>query len=176
MLWTALAFVLLVFVSVRLKQFAANGRTLGWPVRTRVLLTDSEKALYARLCEAFPDHVVLAQVALSQIIEVEPVRNRLAVRNRFNQLVADFVICSRAFEVMAVIELDDRSHLEAGRGDADARKTKVLAAAGHKLVRLHVSRMPDVAELQKRVLAPEAGGAPRSGSRESRSGARAAFG
>ncbi len=98
---------------------------------------------------------MLSQVALSQLIEVQGGRWRHAVLNRFVRLVADFVVCTRAFEVVAVLELDDRSHEIAARAAADARKTDFLAAAGYKLIRVHVSKMPSVVELQSLILRPE---------------------
>ena len=43
-----------------------RGAGRHWPVSARALLTPPEQVLYRRLKAAFPDHVVLAQVALSQ--------------------------------------------------------------------------------------------------------------
>jgi hypothetical protein len=130
-----------------LRNPTRTGGAREWPVTASAPLSEIEQVLYWRLCEAFPGHVILAQVALSQIIRVERPPN-LAVFNRFSQLVADFVICTKAFGVTAVVELDDKSHGRADRADADARKAAVLGAAGHPLVRVPVSRMPTVTELR----------------------------
>jgi hypothetical protein len=139
---------LCILAVVALKSLKGKRGVPSWPVRGREPLSAPEQVLYWRLCEAYPDHVVLAQVALSQLIAVERGANRRAVFNRFSQLVADFVICTKGFTVSAVIELDDRSHETAARAAADARKTAVLSAAGYPLVRVHVSKMPTVAELR----------------------------
>ena len=125
-------------------------------------LSRPEQSLYWRLCEAFPDHIVLAQVAIAQLLEVETVANRRAVFNRYRQLVADFVVCTRAFGVVAVIELDDHLHQNPGRADADERKSAALGAAGLLLLRYSVKALPAVGELRS-VLAGHAGpdaGAP----------------
>ena len=125
---------------------AGSGR--AWPVAAQPLLSVPEQVLYRRLREAFPDHVVLAQVALSQLIVVRAGPQWQAVHNRINRLVADFVVCSPDFTTLLVIELDDRSHGRRDRQDADARKSEALAAAGLRLVRYSVKSMPDVATLR----------------------------
>jgi Protein of unknown function (DUF2726) len=148
MKWALILVALCAVAVVALNSLKRKGGDTSWPVRGRAPLSPPEQVLYWRLCEAFPGHVVLAQVALSQLISVERSGNRRAVFNRFSQLVADFVVCTKAFEVAAVVELDDRSHETAARAAADARKTSVLAAAGYPLVRVRVSKMPTVAELR----------------------------
>ena len=112
---------------------AGSGR--AWPVAAQPLLSVPEQVLYRRLREAFPDHVVLAQVALSQLIVVRAGPQWQAVHNRINRLVADFVVCSPDFTTR-------------DRQDADARKSEALAAAGLRLVRYSVKSMPDVATLR----------------------------
>jgi len=133
---------------------ATPKRTAGarrWPVRKRAPLSRPEQVLYWRLCEAFPGQVVLSQVALSQLIDVDSADKRRGVRNSFDRLVVDFVVCSKAFGVSAVIKLDDRSHERSDRVDADARKTAVLGAAGYALIRVQVSKMPTASELRELV-------------------------
>jgi very-short-patch-repair endonuclease len=130
---------------------------LDWPVRAKPLLTPAEQTLFRRLCEAFPDHFVFAQVALSQLIDVDRVPNRRSVFNRFSQLVADFVLCTKALAVVAVIELDDSSHDREGRRATDAKKAGVLEAAGYRLVRFRVSKMPNTADARAQILEAMAG-------------------
>jgi hypothetical protein len=91
----------------------------------------------------YPDHKIFVQVALSQLIDVpEDHPERQSIRNRFSQLVADFVLCRSDLSVVAVIELDDRSHESAVRQGADARKTKALEDAGLRLVRIAAGSLP----------------------------------
>src|SRR5580692_3355416 len=83
------------------------------PVTAKPLLTRPEQQLYGRLVRAFPGHIILAQVALSQLLTVARAvahRDAQSTTNRFRQLVADFVLCAPDFTAVAVIELDDRSH------------------------------------------------------------------
>jgi hypothetical protein len=71
------------------------------------------------------------------------------VFNRYNRLTADFVLCSPDFRVLAILELDDRSHDRPKRLEADGRKAGVLQAAGIPLHRLNVNPMPGEAELRE---------------------------
>jgi len=89
-------------------------------------------------------------VALSQLIDVpESHPERLSIRNRFSQLVADFVLCRADLSIVAVIELDDGSHERADRRAADARKTKALTDAGLKLVRVPAGPLPTSEKLRQ---------------------------
>lgn len=142
------------YLAARLSKRAANS-TSPWPVYGKRLLGEREQVLYWRLCSTFPEHVVLAQVAFSQLLGVKKnTANRQAVSNRFRQLCADFVICKRTFEPIAVIELDGLSHDHPRRQGADERKAAALDSAGVQLVRVNVARIPDEAEL-KRLVARE---------------------
>jgi hypothetical protein len=131
-----------------------------WPVAARNLLSDRENSLYQCLLSLYPDHKIFVQVALSQLIDVtEDHPARQSIRNRFSQLVADFVLCRSNLSVVAVIELDDRSHERADRKDADARKNKALADAGIRLVRIPAGTLPSEDTL--RDLVDETGNVPR---------------
>jgi len=148
-----LGIVVLVALSKLLRRKSPAGE---WAVEPVGPLSEPEQVLYWRLREACPEHQVLAQVALSQMLRAKRGANRQATFNRFSQLVADFVVCTKAFEVVAVIELDDRSHDSAARAAADKRKNEVLAAAGYRLIRVSVSKMPSVTELRSLLPAADA--------------------
>jgi hypothetical protein len=114
-----------------------------WPVSARDLLSRREKKLYQSLVALYPDHRLLVQVALSQLINID--RNHPqseSIRARYKQLVADFVLCRSDLTVVAVIELDDRTHAWPKRKAADARKNKALADARIRLVRIPAGRLP----------------------------------
>jgi very-short-patch-repair endonuclease len=121
-----------------------------WPVAARKLLTNREQSLYRDLLSLYPDHKLFVQVALSRMIDVpENHPERQSIRNRFSQLVADFVLCRGDLSVVAVIELDDCSHERRDRQDADARKTKALADAGLRLVRIPTGDLPSKNKLRE---------------------------
>ena len=150
----ALLLVLLAFagfLALARKGFFTKGRAVGahhWPVFPKQVLTPVEQQLYHRLIRAFPDHVVLAQVAFSQLVGVKKGENFTAIWNRYNRLTADFVLCTKDFRTVAVLELDDRSHDNPSRMDADRRKAAICEAAGIPLHRLNVNPLPNETELR----------------------------
>lgn len=144
--WIVAASMVLIVVVAGLSALARTNRRIGgpWPVYAKRLLGEREQVLYWRLVAAFPNHVVLAQVALSQLLGVEKgTTHRQAVSNRFRQLCADFVTCERHFTAIAVVELDGLSPEQPRRADADLRKVQALQSAGLPLVRINVADMPD---------------------------------
>ena len=143
-MWIVLLIAALVGLWL-LREFANNvpRENSHWPVFARAPLTMREQFLYHRLSVMYPEHIILAQVALSQIIDVSPgTPNRQAIRGKFKQLVADFVLCRSDFSIVAVIELDDPSHAQPHRQDADARKTKAVESAGLTFVRIPAGPIP----------------------------------
>jgi very-short-patch-repair endonuclease len=114
-------------------------RTYEQPVAKRPL-TEREQSMYLRLAQALPEHMVLAQVSFSALLDAKT----KAGRNRFNQKTADFVICDKAFNVIAEVELDDSSHN--GKGPQDAQRDDMLKAAGYKVLRF--KSVPTVAAIQ----------------------------
>jgi hypothetical protein len=135
-----------------------------WPVAAKQLLTGHEKLLYQRLLSLYPDHKLFVQVAFSQMIDVDRRHpERASIRARYKQLVADFVLCRADLSVIAVIELDDPSHVRSDRQYADARKSKALADAGIRLVRVPAGRIPSEDDLRALI---NADGAAEEGVRE----------
>jgi hypothetical protein len=149
--------VALVLASVSALLLLRRPRlTKVFPVTAKPLLSRPEQLLYGRLVRAFPGHVVLAQVALSQLLVVDRADgdgNARSIANRFRQLVADFVLCAPDFTAVAVIELDDRSHRRNVQRERDQRKDRFLQAAGIKVIRLAVSDIPSEAALKALVAA-----------------------
>lgn len=100
-------------------------------------LTDREQGCYYRLVSNLgPDFIVLAQVAFSQILQVrggtqdENFRKFATMR----QKVADFLICRKDFTILAVVELDDRSHR--GKEEQDKARDEIFKQAGLLVFRL----------------------------------------
>lgn len=140
----------LVYISMLL-LLRRSGLTKALPVTAKPLLSRPEQLLYGRLVRAFPGHVILAQVALSQLLVVarrDAAGSRQSTFNGFRQLVADFVVCAPDFTALAVIELDDRSHRRNVQRERDQRKDRFLQAAGIKVIRIAVADMPNEAQLK----------------------------
>jgi very-short-patch-repair endonuclease len=120
--------LLIVVIALATGPIKGRARTRAAP-RAKRPLTQREQAMYFRLLQAVPEHVVMPQVSFSALLDARSI----ATRNTFDRKTADFVICSKAFEVVAVVELDDSSHR--GRAKEDAARESLLTKAGYKVVR-----------------------------------------
>jgi very-short-patch-repair endonuclease len=99
-----------------------------------------------RLQQAFPNDIVLTQVAFSALLTAKD----LPTRATFNRKVADFVVATKAFEVLAVIELDDASHR--GREGLDGKRDELLERAGYRVLRF--KSVPDADAVRRAVRPP----------------------
>jgi very-short-patch-repair endonuclease len=131
-----------LFVAAKVKS-STGSETGEWPFYAKKPLSSPEQALYFRLSNSLPEHIVLAQVALSRLLGVKKGNNYRAWANRINRMSADFVVCSKDSSIVAVIELDDASHEREDRKVADTKKDKALSAAGVRVIRWHAKSLPD---------------------------------
>lgn len=133
----ALAVGLVVFLAPQKKRkstFSANAKKP---------LTKNEQPMYFRLIESFPELIVLAQVSFSALMS----STATASRNKYDRKTADFVLCTKSFDVVAVIELDDASHN--GRAKEDNDRDALLTGVGYRVLRF--KKTPDVAALHAAV-------------------------
>jgi hypothetical protein len=107
-------------------------------------LTAAEQAVYFRLVEALPDHVVLAQVQVSQVVGIKKEKGFQTWFNKISRKSYDYLVCAKDFTVVAAIELDDATHQRSDRQVADADKNTATAAAGYKLIRWQATNPPAV--------------------------------
>ncbi|MES2886356.1 MAG: DUF2726 domain-containing protein [Pseudomonadota bacterium] len=135
--------MVLAFVIFQALKNQSAGSEGDWPLYAKRPMSMREHELYWKLLKALPDHIVLSQVALSQIVGVKKGHKALPLRNRYDRKVADFVVCAKDASVLAVIELDDATHEREDRKNADAVKDKVLRCAGIKLIRWQAKSLPD---------------------------------
>ena len=119
------------------------------PYKMKNLMTPTELRLFTRLVDAFPQHFIMSQVQLSQIIVPKGSDNYMGWLNKISRMSLDFVICDNESKPLCVIELDDASHLAKSRIVTDTKKDLSLQAAGIRMVRIKVSEIPSVSELTK---------------------------
>jgi very-short-patch-repair endonuclease len=139
--------VIVVFAILKAK-FQGGAGDAVWPFYAKKPLSQPEQVLYFRLIQALPEHVILAQVQLSRLLGVKKGNNYQAWYNRINRMSADFVVCNKDSNIVAVIELDDATHQREDRQAADAKKDKALASAGVRIVRWQAKSIPDIAAIQ----------------------------
>jgi very-short-patch-repair endonuclease len=146
---TVLAGAVLALARERRSAASFSDFDRPWPLESEgTLLTDTELVLYRRLVQAAPEHIVLSQVQLQQMIRFRRGARRQSIANRINQLCVDFLIVEPDTSIVAAIELDDASHFREDRRWADARKTHALRSAGIPLLRWNVRQLPTVRAIE----------------------------
>jgi len=105
------------------------------------VITAFESKMFTRLKDAFPHHHILAQVAFSALIT----HDNMKMRSKFNRKVTDFVVMDREYNVVAIIELDDPTHI--GKEQEDAERDAMLIAAGYTVIRY--TEIPTIRQLQR---------------------------
>ena len=100
----------------------------------------AEQAMYWRLVKSLPDHVVLAKVALNRCVGVKGPAFDILSRESL-----DFVICNKAMQIIAAIELEDQNAPSESRQNADQMKENALDIVGIKLLKWSASPLPSEA-------------------------------
>jgi len=119
-----------------------------WPFQKRKLITATETVLFERLRQALPDHYIFTQVQLAQLVAIKKGHSFKMWFSRISQMSVDFVIADEFLNTIAAVELDDKSHYsDEDRHKADAKKDKVLTAAGIRVVRWRCEIMPSVEQI-----------------------------
>lgn len=121
------------------------------PYYAKKVMSKPEQVLYYKLIEALPDHIVLAQVQLSRFLGVKKDYQFHEWNNKINRMSADFLICKKDSSVVAVIELDDKSHEDEKRKQADNKKDKAINSSGLVVIRWNVQNMPDSQKIKEQL-------------------------
>lgn len=137
--WAALA--LLAIAALGLLAIALRRRGPAFRVVKRALLTENEKEFLERLEDAFPGHRIMVQVCMGALM-APAVRgggaDYLSIRGRFAQKIVDYVVLDGSLEVVALVELDDKTH----RVDKDAERDAMTASAGYVTLRYRSRQKP----------------------------------
>ena len=151
--------LVMVLAAVAKKIKGSQGAGQSGAYRARKLMTANELEFFGRLVTALPGHYVFPQVAMSALIEAASSDKKKAHgdRLRIAQQRADYVVCTADGEVVAVIELDDRTHAQAKDQLRDAR----LEQAGIRTVRFQSRNKPTPAAIHAAIFgAPAVAPAP----------------
>ena len=140
------ATLLLMFLFYLTLPETKNTRTY---TRKSPFLNGYEQILFARLKEAMPDHHIMAQVRLADIIEARQGVEWQMHFNKISRKSVDFIICEHDFNILAAIELDGKTHENEKRKYADKTKDDALEIAGISMTRFRVDKIPSVRELQR---------------------------
>lgn len=124
----------------------------GIRTKKKQLLTPNEQEFMNRLQRALPEFHVMAQVSMGALMDVDPRSSATPERDRFQfaSKIVDFVICSTSKDVIALVELDDRTH--DSKKDADAERDALTSIAGYTTIRWDSRRKPSVQTIRDTVL------------------------
>lgn len=141
--------ILVVFAAVLSRR---GKKKPAFSVVKKLLMTANEREFFGRMARALPDYHVFPQVAFNALLDTQKGmswQERFQTRNRFDRKVADYVICRRdTFEVLAIVELDDRTH----RSEKDEQRDAILTGAGYRVIRFQSRAKPsedDIAAVVK---------------------------
>jgi hypothetical protein len=143
--------LVIVVLFVLVAAFAAaqfsgkKGKSRTGTYRQRKLMSDNELEFFGRLVAALPDHYVFPQVALSAMLEGASDDKKKAHSDRLKiaQQRADYVVCTKSGDIVAVVELDDKTHSPAKDQLRDSR----LEQAGIRTVRFQSRNKPSPAAI-----------------------------
>jgi hypothetical protein len=145
-IFLALAIVLgIAFLSVLF-----SNKPDSW--KAKRLLTKNEEEFFGRLIEALPDFYVFPQVAFRAFLRPGETSSSSKAYMRQSGFIGgkhcDFLICNKALDIIAIIELDDRTHI----AEKDAARDAMTASAGYPTIRYESKGRPRPARIREDVL------------------------
>lgn len=157
---TILAFLLLAVAAYLIRQIGPQQAAQAGAGRVYeavpALLTPAERSFFGVLQQAVAsDYQIFAKVRLADI--VRPVRSpsRSGWQYAFNRITGkhvDFVLCDpSSLDVVAVIELDDRTHQSFERGLRDSLVDSALADALIPVLRVPARQFYSPAQIREQV-------------------------
>ncbi|MEE1657849.1 DUF2726 domain-containing protein [Microvirga sp. CF3062] len=117
--------------------------------RRAAIMTENEREFYGRLLAACPDCQIWPQVPILALVRPDAKEGSRAFWMAFKRISntrVDWAIV-QDMEVIAIVELDDRSH------DArkDAQRDRILKSCGYRVVRFSSSRRPDPRQIHEAI-------------------------
>jgi hypothetical protein len=119
--------------------------------KQKAFLTKNEKEFFNRLVQALPDYYIFPQVSLGALLQPNvknnDKKNFYSIRGTFSQKIVDYVICSKDIQVIAIIELDDKTHNK----NKDAKRDSMIEEANYKMIRWNSNSKPTIEEIKQKI-------------------------
>jgi hypothetical protein len=118
--------------------------------RREGLLSRGELAFFRVLCQAIPtEYAISIKTRLADVVRCPPQLWDSPHGRRLSQKHVDFVVYNRCTAaIVAVVELDDRTHEATDRRDRDAFVDAVLDCAGLRILRVRAAYRYDAHALR----------------------------
>lgn len=139
-----LAAVILIGTLTNINRKNSLGR-----YKAKKIMTENELEFFRRLVDALPEYFIFPQVAMSALLEAYGSTEKQTHINRLKiaQQRIDYVVCDGKCQVIAVIELDDKTHIPSKDKIRDDR----LMQAGIRTIRFQSNRKPTKNEIRNNV-------------------------
>lgn len=152
-IWIALIFVVLAFVLSRIPQQAGGEQEFSYE-KIEPLFSPAERSFFGVLTQAVNERaVVLGKVRVADVLRPTKGVGKSQWQKAFNRISAkhfDYVICAPdTLVVLAVVELDDKSHAKRNRVERDILLDSACADAGLPLHRFKVAASYSIAEVRQ---------------------------
>ena len=121
--------LLLCMLMIAWKSLETGGKQQDSALKQRAIFNINEQLTYTRLKEILPAHVILAHVSFDALLTTKYYRTR----NKYRNMVADFVILDQNQQVTAIVALDDPMVLK--RQQVAQYQDALLEMAGYRVVR-----------------------------------------
>lgn len=118
-------------------------------IKRKAFWQPSELAMFRRLSEALPEHIILSEVGYQAFLSAGQDQS-LAARIKTRRV--DFLVLDQDGGIVAAVELDGGSHDNNEAAAKDHFKNQLFAAAGVRLVRWRAETIPKGPEIRERVL------------------------
>lgn len=114
----------------------------GYRYKAKKIMTANELEFFDRLVSALPEYYVFPQVSFGAILQADmnDPKQQHGARLTFAQKMADYVIFDKKQSIVAIIELDDRTHNK----QKDDKRDAMLKMAGYKILRYESKNKPSV--------------------------------
>ena len=111
------------------KSLENNAKQQDSALKQRAIFNINEQLTYTRLKEILPNHIILAHVSFDALLTTKYYRTR----NKYRNMVADFVVLDESQQIKAIIALDDPMILK--RIQRSQYQDALLQMAGYRVIR-----------------------------------------
>lgn len=149
--------VLVVFLVLRRRDSPAD----DYPYEPQeVIFSPAERSFFSVLSQALGENaVVLGKVRIADVMKPRKGLSRSEWQKAFNQISAkhfDYVVCTPdTLSVIAVVELDDKSHAQKKRIERDQFVANACSSAGITLHQVKAKTAYSLVELRELIFPPK---------------------
>ena len=111
------------------KSLENNAKQQDSALKQRAIFNINEQLTYTRLKEILPNYIILAHVSFDALLTTKYYRTR----NKYRNMVADFVVLDKNQQVAAIVALDDPMVLK--RPQRAQYQDALLEMAGYRVIR-----------------------------------------